>query len=341
MERGLEMPVKINGATSGSTTITAPATGSDETIELSTALAAKADYAPTQNSQTGTGASAYTFVLADATRVTLANAASAATYTVPPQASVAWASNAIIRVTNLGAGTITFAGGSGVTVTNTAKTLAQYESANLVRTGSNAWTVVPFGSSGLAGAGGWATISAMTGSPTRFAYTDANGIPWYAFRWYDSNINNAVSGSVTVSAGVMDVLLVSCGGYCNGANDTGNGGPVLAGIMPFTAGSKTISNAGAVAGGTCGPRSICGPYASMPCPDATNSANAVGAGGTGAGSFTGVTSSITGTAVEYGPANSNTAIGGGGRSGINEYGRNGGVIVRVPQAFVTATSGWV
>lgn len=38
------MPIKINGATSGSTTITAPATGSDETIELSTALAGKGDY---------------------------------------------------------------------------------------------------------------------------------------------------------------------------------------------------------------------------------------------------------------------------------------------------------
>lgn len=36
------MPIKINGSTSGSTTITAPATGTDETIELSTALAAKA-----------------------------------------------------------------------------------------------------------------------------------------------------------------------------------------------------------------------------------------------------------------------------------------------------------
>ena len=35
------MPVKINGTTSGSTTITAPASGADETIELSTALAAK------------------------------------------------------------------------------------------------------------------------------------------------------------------------------------------------------------------------------------------------------------------------------------------------------------
>jgi hypothetical protein len=36
------MPITINGATSGSTTITAPDTGSDETIELSTALDAKA-----------------------------------------------------------------------------------------------------------------------------------------------------------------------------------------------------------------------------------------------------------------------------------------------------------
>lgn len=39
------MPIKINGSTSGSTTITAPATGTDETIELSTALAAKAPLA--------------------------------------------------------------------------------------------------------------------------------------------------------------------------------------------------------------------------------------------------------------------------------------------------------
>ena len=37
------MPIKINGATSGSTTIAAPDTGSDETIVLSTALASKLD----------------------------------------------------------------------------------------------------------------------------------------------------------------------------------------------------------------------------------------------------------------------------------------------------------
>lgn len=37
--------IKINGTSSGSTTITAPASGGDETIELSTALAAKLDSA--------------------------------------------------------------------------------------------------------------------------------------------------------------------------------------------------------------------------------------------------------------------------------------------------------
>ena len=39
------MPVRINGATSGSTTIAAPDTGGDETIVLSTALASKANTA--------------------------------------------------------------------------------------------------------------------------------------------------------------------------------------------------------------------------------------------------------------------------------------------------------
>lgn len=38
------MPIKINGATSGSVTITAPDTGSDQTVELVGALAAKANY---------------------------------------------------------------------------------------------------------------------------------------------------------------------------------------------------------------------------------------------------------------------------------------------------------
>jgi len=106
----------------------------------------KADLALVQNAQTGT---TYTFVAADFTKLVTASNAAASTYTVPPQSSVTWPANTLLRVTNLGAGVVTFAGGVGVTVTNTAGTLRQYESATLVRTGSDAWTVITAGGSGL------------------------------------------------------------------------------------------------------------------------------------------------------------------------------------------------
>ena len=126
--------------------------------DLNSSLAAKYDSAPAINAQTGT---TYTFVLTDATAgktITASNAA-ASTYTVPPQSSVAFSAGALLRVTNLGAGVVTFAGGSGVTVTNTAGTLAQYQTATLVRTGSDAWTVIPAG-----GASGLTLIATATAS---------------------------------------------------------------------------------------------------------------------------------------------------------------------------------
>lgn len=103
---------------------------------------------PTYNNQTGT---TYTFVLTDAGKTVTSNNASAVTFTIPPQASVAWANNTTLTVRNLGAGVVTIAGGAGVTVTNTAQTVAQYGEVKLIRTASNAWTVVPAsgGTSGL------------------------------------------------------------------------------------------------------------------------------------------------------------------------------------------------
>ena len=99
----------------------------------------KADLARVQNAQTGT---TYEFLAADFTKLVTASNAAASTYTVPPESSVTWPANTLLRVTNLGAGVVTFAGGVGVTVTNTAATLAQYQTATLVRTGSDAWTVI-------------------------------------------------------------------------------------------------------------------------------------------------------------------------------------------------------
>lgn len=114
--------------------------------DLNSEFASKSDTAPAINAQTGT---TYTFVLADATAgktITASNAA-ASTYTVPPESSVTFVDGALLRVTNLGAGVVTFAGGVGVTVTNTAATLSQFQTATLVRTGSDAWTVIRQGAS--------------------------------------------------------------------------------------------------------------------------------------------------------------------------------------------------
>lgn len=97
----------------------------------------KLDTGPVQNAQTGT---TYTFVLTDTTKTVTANNAAASAYTVPPQSSVVWEAYTVLRILNLGAGVVTLTAGAGVTLTGTI-TVAQYASATLTRTGSNAWTI--------------------------------------------------------------------------------------------------------------------------------------------------------------------------------------------------------
>jgi len=112
----------------------------DTTAIATTAFVQSKVAIPTYNAQTG---ATYTFVLADVGKTVTASNANPQTYTIPPQASVTWLADTTLYVLNLGAGVVTFAAGAGVTVTNTAQTLAQYQSARLVRTGLNAWTVTP------------------------------------------------------------------------------------------------------------------------------------------------------------------------------------------------------
>lgn len=126
---GVQYPSSSDYVKDGATAIQTVADGFDSAVAI-----------PTYNAQIGT---TYTFVLADTSKTVTASNAAASIYTIPPQSSVVWVANTTINVTNLGAGTVTFAGGVGVTVTNTAQTLSQYQSAQLIRTGSNAWTVVP------------------------------------------------------------------------------------------------------------------------------------------------------------------------------------------------------
>jgi len=91
------------------------------------------------NAQTGT---TYTFVLTDAnnTVVSLTNA-SAIAATVPPNSSVAYPVGAILQFFQGGAGQVTVAAGSGVTINYTPglKLRAQNSFATLIQTAANTW----------------------------------------------------------------------------------------------------------------------------------------------------------------------------------------------------------
>ena len=96
----------------------------------------------TLNAQTGT---TYTLVLADAHKlVTLSNAGSI-TLTVPPNSSVAFEVGDQVNLLQLGAGQVTVAAGSGVTLRSEGskvKLTGQYALATLVKIGTDEWVLV-------------------------------------------------------------------------------------------------------------------------------------------------------------------------------------------------------
>jgi hypothetical protein len=94
----------------------------------------------TLNAQTGT---TYTLVLTDNGRLVTLDNANAITVTVPLNSSVAFATGAIVNLQQIGAGQVTVAGASGVTVNATGtKTRAQWSAASLVKTGTDTWTLI-------------------------------------------------------------------------------------------------------------------------------------------------------------------------------------------------------
>jgi len=154
------------GSTSGSTTVQATAVAGTTTLTLPAAtdtlvgrattdtLTNKTLTSPTitdakqnvtLNAQTGV---TYTFVLADNGKLVTLSNASAITATVPTNASVAYATGAIINIQQIGAGQVTIVGDTGVTITSTGatattpKTRAQYSAASIIKTGTDSWTVI-------------------------------------------------------------------------------------------------------------------------------------------------------------------------------------------------------
>lgn len=96
----------------------------------------------TINSQTGT---TYTLVLADAGKTIDLNNASSITLTVPPNSSVALASGTRIDLIQSGAGQVTVAAGSGVTINSKAAALkltGQWSGATLIQRSANTWVLV-------------------------------------------------------------------------------------------------------------------------------------------------------------------------------------------------------
>jgi len=95
----------------------------------------------TINTQTGTS---YTTVLGDASKLVTLSNGSAITLTIPPNSSVAYPTGTKIDLAQLGAGQVTVAEGSGVTVnaTPTKKLRAQYSAATCIKTASDTWLLV-------------------------------------------------------------------------------------------------------------------------------------------------------------------------------------------------------
>jgi len=90
------------------------------------------------NAQTGT---TYTTVLTDASKLVTLNNASAITLTIPPNSSVAYPVGTKIDLLQIGAGQVTVAGGSGVTVnsTPTLKLRTQYSGATCIQYAADTW----------------------------------------------------------------------------------------------------------------------------------------------------------------------------------------------------------
>jgi hypothetical protein len=92
------------------------------------------------NAQTGT---TYTPVLTDNGKLVTLSNASAITLTVPTNASVAYATGAQINIQAIGAGQVTVAGDTGVTVNGTGTKLrVQWSAATLVKTATDTWTLI-------------------------------------------------------------------------------------------------------------------------------------------------------------------------------------------------------
>lgn len=339
---GVTYPTSTDYVKDGATAIEAVADGFDAAVAI-----------PVYNTQTGTS---YTFVLLDAAKVVTSNNASAVTFTVPPQASVVWEANTTLTVANYGAGALTIAGGAGVTITN-ATAIAQYTSAKLIRTASNAWTLIPFvggASYGTATGGSSSSITDGGISYTLLTFTSSGTLTVTKAGLFDVLIQAASGaggsttttlhssgggggGSVTIATVYLDAnqtITLGAGGVAaSGASGTMGGKTTFGSILTGAAGSGGASRSappqnGGCAGGTSNgndaaggvfttPLGVVGGNGGISTQDAAN-------GGAGGGAGGNATTSTPGAGITSTFTGTSTTYGaGGGTSGGTAGNANG------------------
>ena len=85
----------------------------------------------------------------------------------------------------------------------------------------------------LPGIGGWADVSNVNGTGTKYEYT-ADGMDWSAFAW-------TADGSVTTSGGLLDALIVGGGAGTSGDGSIrGSGGGVITGVEQVETGELSV-----------------------------------------------------------------------------------------------------
>ena len=176
------------------------------------------------NTQTGS----MTTVLTDAGKTITMSNASANTVTIPANSSVAYVIGTRINILNLGAGACTPTAAAGVTINGTITALATNSSAAVIKTATNTWSYVPFGSGGAATLTS-GDVTSTTGSPT---ITTSGGNTIYKFTG---------SGTMVLAkAGLASMVVTGAGGGGGSASNGGGGG----------AGGLLINSATYLASGT-------------------------------------------------------------------------------------------
>ena len=178
------------------------------------------------NTQTGS----YTTVLTDAGKVITMSNASANTVTIPANSSVAYVIGTRINILNLGAGACTPTAGAGVTINGTITALATNSSAAVIKTATNTWSYVPFGSGGAATLTS-GDVTSTSGLAAGYPQTSGGNT---IYLW------NGSGTFVTSTAGLCTAIVV--GGGAGGDAGGGGAGAMLVGTSVFLpSGTNTVT----------------------------------------------------------------------------------------------------